>query len=142
MSSSNKRKKATSSYVVPFNETHRLVRFMTLLPLTTSGPSSERVPIDYRVYIQASVYLAFLSLPRAPTHDNNNINKNNLQLPTRLLPQLDERIQRSCSNVVFDLKMYDTQFSNLKAASKLLPLLQGQGEIMPSAMVGAARLGL
>ena len=106
-----------ASYVIPYNETHRLIRFITLLPLT-SGP--ERIPVDYRVYIQASVYLAFLALPRRE--------QSSASLPPdawTLLPDVQKRLHQSCTNVIFDLELYDTQFSNLDAASKLLPLLQG-----------------
>lgn len=131
------------SHVTDYNSTHRLFRLATLLPLTRR----DRIPEAFRVYIQAAVYLAFLSLPQisAPIPF----------APLILLPDVAERIQNSCSNVLFELDLYDTQFSNFRAAQQVLPLLQnslvvnnaGSGSNVtatashntPVAIIGAAR---
>ena len=98
---------------------HRLVHLVSILPLTQfDNGTNIRSPIDFRICLEASAYLALQHL-NSPSE--------------ALVPSLEARIG-SC-NVRFSVELRDSQFSPIEGARQLLYSLPRH----PFAILGAAR---
>jgi ABC-type branched-subunit amino acid transport system substrate-binding protein len=130
----------------------RKAPLLTLLPITTTNAKTqERALVDFRVYNEASAWLAWYHLTRQDSQDEDDDEEAAMAV---VLPSVRERL-KSCA-LDFELTMRDTRFSALHAARELMDALdpmstttegrEGEGEEERDttdapvlAFVGAAR---
>jgi 7 transmembrane sweet-taste receptor of 3 GCPR/Receptor family ligand binding region len=94
----------------------RRCQLLTLLPQTVDPvpPSTQRIPVDFRIHIEASAWLAWYHY----TTLISNFKNDTTAATAIVLPELRER-WLAC-DVDFDVSMRDSRFSALNAAKELL----------------------
>jgi ABC-type branched-subunit amino acid transport system substrate-binding protein len=103
---------SSNSHILRINADTRLAHLAAFLPLTSWSSNDDDTPhralVDFRVYLQVSVYLAWHHLQHP--HQNH------------VLPDITAERLQGC-DLQFSLQLHDSQFSPLQAARQLLHVL-------------------